>query len=78
MASIVLHWKLDEHPKMEASWVQMHFHQLSWWSYRDHNEEDKAFYEGLINIPSVNATIPYLQPENYEEFNVDHASVYTS
>ena len=76
-ASIVLHWKLDEHPKMEASWVQMPFHQFSWWSYKDHNEEDEAFYEGLVNVPSINATIPYPQPKNYEEFVVDHASVYT-
>ena len=43
----------------------------------DHNEEDEAFYEGLVNVPSINATIPYLQPKNYE-FDVDHAFVYTS
>ena len=43
----------------------------------DHNEEDEAFYEGFVNVPSVNTTIPYPQPENYE-FDVDHASVYIS
>ena len=63
---------------MEAGWLQKHFHQLSWWSYKDHNKEDEAFYEGLVNVPSVNATIPYPQHKNYEDFDVDHAFFYTS
>ena len=59
-------------------WRQVEFKCIFTNFLDDLIEEDKSFYEGLVNVPSLNATIPYLQPENYEEFDVDHASIYTS